>query len=597
MFNRIDPQLLMTRIDARRKKLAQIRDRSEDAEPLSYVEVATQSGTHSATFSRLKAGKLPGDDTMQRLLDWAGIEDPFEVVPVDDVPEDAVCAYPDCEEVPTHAVEVPSEEDPETMVSTLYCEEHAMAVQAEIDAAASEDPEKSDKGEELSEGGDCGCEHSTLEAAEAAVAESNTKVAAILGEGRLSDSEDPETQALVNRARELMIEGAAGVSIKHDLDPDDMPDPAVLDKLMEEGNRDEIDRLLAEVHARPRHVALVDTAAFSDARLTYDEETGAVTGPVAYEGHWTGDVRRLPYGVLTWDEDLLPIPITMGHEGPGGTQPPIIGYIDKLERQDGVTSSMRPVLGLEAVTAAAGPKALPATYFKKFKVDKRMPMKIDAPDEFGRRRIWGIAAPKGVCHRSDMGACFQFPGDVDSEMRNFHTGFEITLDDGSTVRPGALTSGGLHLDTGLARRGVDAHEANRHREDSNKVLALVKAWDTPHGLAITGMVAADVSESQLLQAMAGGPSVELWPAGRGRTLVGIHVVPTQAWPVVASAGSAVEFLGSEQIEIEQPPQVEAVTAAIKNSDIDARLDRIEKGLALLVQEKIANGIPEVADAE
>lgn len=378
-----------------------------------------------------------------------------------------------------------------------------------------------------------------------------------------------------------------------------MPDPAELDAAIEAEDWDRVDELLANVHARPRHVALVDTAAFSDARLTYDPETGAVTGPVTYEGHWTGDVRRLPYGVLTWDDDLLPIPITMGHEGPGGTQPPIIGYIDKLERVDGVTSSMRPVLGQEAVTAAAGGSALPAAYFREFRMDKPQPLRVDPPDARGYRRIYGIAAPKGVCHRSAIeggAACFQYPGDVDKALSGFHTGAEITLDDGSTVRVGALTSGGLHVDTGLAKQGVSAREVNRHREDTNLVLGLVRAWDTIHGLAINGIIAANVDEHRLLQSLAGAPSVELWPQSRGRTLVGIHVVPTPAWPVAASAGgSAIQMTTGTPIEI-----ADGAFESEPSTDLGpvlASLVRVEKALAMLVNDKITDDIPEPGDDE
>lgn len=592
MFTQIDPAMLLARLETRRAELGALRSRdAEEPEPLSWVEVAAQAGTHSATFSRLKAGRLPGDQTMERLLAWLGVTDPFDLVPDPDDDEDADQSGDDKtgELIPGTGIPSDGEARGEELESI-----HIPGTGTIL--------------ETIEEGGGCGCEHSeeTKAVAAAAAAESDvidqhsTRVAAILGEGRLSETEDPETQALVTRARELMLEGAAGVSIKHDMNPDDMPDPAELDAAIEAEDWDKVDELLANVHARPRHVALVDTAAFSDARLSIDPETGVVSGPVTYEGDWTGDMRRLPFGVLTWDEDLLPIPITMGHEGPGGTQPPIIGYIDKLERVEGVTSSMRSNLGQEAVVAAAGAKALPAAYFKEIKIDKKIPVKVSQPDANGYRNIFGIAAPRGVCHRSSIeggGSCFQFPGDVDRKLGHFHTGMEIALDDGSALRPGALTSGGLHVDTSLSTKGVSAREVNRHREDTNQILALVHAWDTPFGLAINGVVAANVDEHRLLQALAGAPSVEMWPAGRGRTLVGIHVVPTPAWPVVASAGgSAIEFIGTQPIEFEEGDEVlSGEIAEFDLSPITESLVRIEKALAMLVNDRITDDIPEPDD--
>lgn len=500
-----------------------------------------------------------------------------------------------------------SDEDREAVANRI-CSIYASIQEADdewpdcpLEEEPESEPEQEDPTEDNSVGGceTCG-DHATAVDDEPEV-EPDNRTAAIFGWGRLSESEDPDTQALVTRARELMIEGAAGVSIRHDLDPADMPSPEQIKELEEAERWEELEKLLSQVHARPRHVALVDTAAFSDARLAYDEETGEVSGPVTFEGHWTGDIRRLPYGVLQWDDDLLPIPITMGHEGPGGTQPPIIGYIDKLERQDGVTSAMRiaPITESEvgAVVAAAGVKAgLPHVYFDKFKASQPQPVRVSAPDSIGLRRIWGTAAPKGVCHRSDMGACFQFPGDVDPHLRGFHTGAAVQLDNGSEVRVGAITFGGLHIDTALARRGVGVREANRHREDGRQVLAMVRAWPAAHGgLDFSGVIAAQVDENQLLQALACSPSVELWPAGHGRTTTGIHIVPTPAWPVVAAAGDAMEMTSTLSVEIEDGEalqrELEAEEAIVDLTNLEfvvESLSRIEKAMAMIVADKLAD---------
>lgn len=554
----IDPALLLNAIDERRRQLGELRARGgAEATPLTYVEVAAQVGTHSATFSRLRKDdpQMPGAETMQRLLGWLNI-DAEELTTCTDCPPDAETGCTDCGD---HAI--PEE-----------------AVSAE-DATASPDHAE----EELVAGDDAPTD----------------RVAAIVGTGRLSESEDTDTQAAVTRVRELLTEGAVGVSIRTDLNPDDMPDQETIDQLIADEKWEELDELFASIQARPRHVAIVDTAAFSDARLTLGEDGMSVSGPVTFEGVWTGDVRTLPYGGLVWDEDLLPISLIWDRED-GDHTGTVVGVIDTLERVDGVTASARgPEIveaQVQAVAAAAGPSAdtaLPARLFSKFNATKPQALHIDAPDSKGLRRIYGHAAPRGVCHRSDMGACFQYPGDVDKSLAHFHTGAAVELDSGETIRVGALTSGGMHLDTGLARQGVSTREANRHREDANQVLAMVRAWEDSHGLAISGVVLPGVTEGQLMAAMASAPSVELWPEGRGRTLVGIHLVPTPAWPVTASAGGdAVTMTAPQGITVE----LETQEAAGDLDHVLTSLARIEKALGALAADALTD-VPIPEDTE
>lgn len=445
----------------------------------------------------------------------------------------------------------------------------------------------------------------TLTVIEAEEKEENEGYAAIFGIGRLSESEDPETAAAVLRVRELLAEGAVGVSIAHDMNPDAMPDFAVLEQLLAEENFEEIDKLMDAVTIRPRHVAIVDTPAFSDARLSLNED-GSVSGPVVFEGRWTGDMRMLPFESLVWDEELLPIPI-IWDRAEGDHTGMTVGWIDSLERQSGVTSAMLPEPisedQVEALVAAAGGgNTFPAAYFAKWKSTKPEPMHIDAPDSRGLRRIWGHIVPKGVCHRSDMGACFQYPEDVDPQLRGFHTGFAIPLDDGTSIRPGALTFEGAHIDTRLARRGVKASDLANHRDDANRVLGTVRAWPDAFGLAVSGVVPSDITNDDLIRAFACSPSVELWPSGRGRTLVGVHIVPTPAWPVAASAGEVQEMTGTEPIVVEDIEELQQagetpvlVTQVFSDSEVGVRLGRIEKALALLVSDKLDHGIPEIPE--
>jgi hypothetical protein len=461
---------------------------------------------------------------------------------------------------------------------------------------------------------------------EPAIGDTDKKTAGIIGTGRLSESEDPRTQALVARVQELLREGAVAVSIKHDLTPEVAERLAALEPSPDDDEETmmqkmkEANEIFENAEIRPRHVAIVDTAAFSNARLALDEDGFGVSGPVTFEGVYTGDVRTLKYGSLQWDDDLLPIPIIWDpdnndHDGV------VVGSVSALERVDGMTTAVRPeaVTGedIEAVTAAAGTSTLPAEYFADFRPTKAVPLTIGGEDENGLRHVWGIAAPKGVCHRSDMGACFQYPGDVDPKHRGFHTGQEITLSDGSKVRVGALTIGGKHLDASLARQGVDFREANRHRDDANTVFAMIRAWETNFGLAISGVVMPGVDRDTLMRALTLAPSVELWPAGRGRTLVGVHLVPTPAWPVAASAGGDAQVLtGQSHVHVvnpeggfcaecgegehfdDMPADEQPADTPASLDEVMASLKRIEKALAVLAEEALTDvPLPEDSPGE
>lgn len=445
------------------------------------------------------------------------------------------------------------------------------------------------------------------------------KTAGIIGRGSLSQSEDPRTQALVSRVQELLREGAVAVSIKHDLNPEASSKIAALesslrdiedeDEAMEKFK--ELEELYESSEIRPRHVAIVDTAAFSNCRLTLGEDGYTVDGPVTFEGIYTGDVRTLRYGSLTWDDDLLPIPIIWDPEN-NDHDGVVVGYVNELERVDGMTTAVRPEEvseeDVEAVVAAAGSNALPAEYFNKKWDTQKIPLTVGDEDEHGLRHVYGYTAPYGVCHRSDMGACFQYPKDVDKEHRGFHTGQQITLSDGSTVRVGALTLGGGHVDPRLARQGVAALDVNRHRDDANTIFAMVRAWEGPHGLAVSGVLMPGVDKDALFRAAASAPSVELWPSGRGRTLVGIHLVPTPAWPVAASAGGDTTTLTSpdhvhvvnpeggfcaecgdtfEETE-EMPEEMPEESGEVTMDDVMKSLSRIEKAVALLAEEVLTD---------
>lgn len=412
-------------------------------------------------------------------------------------------------------------------------------------------------------------------------------VKAVFARGKLSQSEDPETQAAVNRAKELLREGAIGVSVALDLHPDDAKALADAEKQSAATEWEQpVEAFLPEgftPRSRVRHTAMVGTPAFADARLTLLEDGVTVEGVVTFQGEWTGDMRNTE--LIDLESSRVPSPILYnrdveGHEGP------TIGYLESFEWVERPPSSHRPTLDDEAITASLKPMTFPAAYFAQTMPTGPEPLRISAPDAQGYRAVRGLAAPKGVCHRSSM-QCWTWPGDMDSQHRHFHTGTLIGLDNGQDIRVGALTHGGAHLDPVLAQQGVKASKVASYREDANRVFALVRVWETRFGLMMAGVIPPDVSDGDVTRALACSPSIEFWPEKGKRTLVGLHLVPTPALPVMASMGAAEIVVTDETFEIEEPPVVEEpqVELAAETSELglDELAERLESTTNLLTK--------------
>lgn len=415
------------------------------------------------------------------------------------------------------------------------------------------------------------------------------RVRAVYARGKLSNSEDPDTQAAITRAKELLQEGAIGVSVALDLHPDDAATFAEAEKRAgEDGWEKPIEEYLPEgfrPRQRIRHTAMVGTPAFADARLELLEDGETVQGIVTFEGEWTGDLRRTD--LIDLESSRVPSPIlynrdSEGHEGP------TIGYLESFEWVERPASSHRPVLDDAAITASIKPMQFPASYFAQTMPTGPEPLRISAPDAQGFRAIRGLAAPKGVCHRSSM-SCWTWPGDMDPQHRHFHTGTLIGLDNGQDIRVGALTMGGAHLDPVLAKQGVKASSVGSHREDANRVFALVRVWETRYGLMLAGVVPPDVSNGDVARALACSPSIEFWPERGKRTLVGLHLVPTPALPVLASMGEAEIVVTDEKLEVEEPIEVEE-EARDAETEVEYDSESITRAIAMLasVAERIDN---------
>lgn len=196
----------------------------------------------------------------------------------------------------------------------------------------------------------------------------------------------------------------------------------------------------------------------------------------------------------------------------------------------------RPELAAAAVAAASADtavRALPAAHFARWDSKDPVPFTVD---EDGR--VWGHAAGTG-CHRSPGPACLLYTGDVDPAMDGFHTSGMVTLDDGTTIRVGPVTFGGLHADTSMSR-----DQRRVHHEAGSTVVALVRAWDDVRGrLSVAGTLVGGLDPTTVDQIRGCSPSYERWPERGGLTLVGLHLVPMPAHPVATAAAAGGPQIG------------------------------------------------------
>lgn len=187
----------------------------------------------------------------------------------------------------------------------------------------------------------------------------------------------------------------------------------------------------------------------------------------------------------------------------------------------------RPVLGVEPIVAAGGTAV--ATYRAEFfqpRATTAEPTPLTVTPE---GQVFGAVAGPG-CYRDGQGKhCRTYQRDPDPELRNFHTS-SVTLDDGSTLRVGVITAGGLH-----APLNVDLKGQRQHRENSQTAWAVVRAYEDSFGrLNVAGQVIPGLDPGFVNQAAACSTSVEKWPVygQQGLTLAGILSVPTPAFPVI-----------------------------------------------------------------
>lgn len=378
------------------------------------------------------------------------------------------------------------------------------------------------------------------------------ETATIMGYGSFSQTTNPDVQALIDRAKELLAEGAVGVSVSLDLDPDELPadvnsaDPEVLDT----------------VHQRVRHLAIVDTAAFSGAFVDHATD-GTISGPLVFEGIPTGDLRTVgPVGSINLESSPLPIPLLFDLEE-GDHTGTVIGFIDRLERVSGI-------MGEGTAPLVASTDAYPAYLFSE---PEPGPMTVSAPDARGYRRYSGTVQPAGVCHKG-TGGCRTYKY-KEASLDYFHSGARIPLDDGTFARVGPLMFGDLHADD----QEWDYSKAlTRTNEDARTTFTMGRMFHHPKGMLYSGVLFED---ADVMRIQATAPSVEIWPDSRGKAEVKTALqVPRPAWPVAASlSGGGIQLTESEPVVVEEShgehhERLDAITA---------RLDALEADTAQLLQ--------------
>jgi hypothetical protein len=381
--------------------------------------------------------------------------------------------------------------------------------------------------------------------------------ATIYGYGRFSETENPDVQAVIDRAKELLREGAVGVSVATDLNPADLP-----------LNPDDItDETLANAHQRVRHVAIVDTPAFSGAYLDLSED-GTVQGPMVFEGIPTGDGRAIgPVGTFVLDEAELPIPILFDLSE-GDHTGTVVGFIDRLERKDGINAH-----GVAPLTASVG--VYPAYLMGE---PEPGPMTVSAPDKNGYRRYSGTIMPADVCHKGQSGCSkYKYKG---FSLDYFHSGARVPLDDGTFTRVGPLMFGDMHADGQVMDYATALQRTN---EDARTVFAMGRTFHHPKGLLFSGVLMPD---ADVMRVQATAPSVELWPDNRGKLELKTALqVPRPALPVAASlSGGGVQTAESEPVVVEQTmgDHFERLQA------LEDRMAKVEEATAELFAVHLAN---------
>jgi hypothetical protein len=243
----------------------------------------------------------------------------------------------------------------------------------------------------------------------------------------------------------------------------------------------------------------------------------------------------------------------------------VVGYIDRLERVDGI-------VGAGTAPLAASTSAYPAYLFSE---PEPTAMTVHAPDSKGYRRYTGLIAPSGVCHKG-MGGCYTYK---QASLDYFHSGARIPLDDGSFTRVGPLMFGDMHADSSKMDYATALERTN---EDARTVFAMGRCYHHPKGLLFSGVLMED---ADIMRVQATAPSVEIWPDNRGKPELKTALqVPRPAFPVAASlTGGGIQLTESEPVQVEEAHGEHHERLV----ELASRLERLENDVAPMLAAHMA----------
>lgn len=268
-----------------------------------------------------------------------------------------------------------------------------------------------------------------------------------------------------------------------------------------------------------------------------------------------------------------------------------------------------------ALVASAFAQKPPARFFEIPQLDEWTRLTI-TPEG----RIVGHAWKKGQPHIAFDGYNVVPPEDCDFD-KWFHRG-QVETAEGDLVNVGVIT---LYSAGAGHQGGADTNEVIRQYDHAATIAAVVRIEYDDIGGAVSGWVLPDLEESDLTRFRAAQVSGH-WidPDGKsGLQLLGLLTVPIQGFPnagqflelaaaatprlaswtckdgtctVLAASGAAVEDAVeaiAEETEVEvEVEEVLEVTSGSTESDVEARLNRLEDELSPVIAERHLDAIPD-----
>lgn len=384
----------------------------------------------------------------------------------------------------------------------------------------------------------------------------------IMASGELSDSENEDVQALVQRARELLIEGAVGVSLRLDSEESEIRvDPALIQE--EEMPADEAppveddeeetaadgrvvvarmssdDVLYATTSARARHLAIVDTAAFAEARIQLEgDEAGPSDEDDEEQEDLDGFVARLTADFAAAGADLstfeFPCPKPFGS---------FDECVERMSQEDSIDDPEAFCAAWERACEAQAASLTTPTSETQIALVSSLDMSAFSNPNFGADadedprlvrqeperpeekvtfgcpltitedgRVFGHAALWGRCHASFGTRCVPTPRG--GSYNRFLSGAAVP-----GLATGPLTVGTTHADL---HAGAD--EAMHHYSDSGRQIADVVVGEDHLGIWVSGRLRPGVTDDEVAQLRGSALSGDWRPVGNQLRLTGLLAV-------------------------------------------------------------------------